>query len=138
MAFGAVMLIGACGLPKATAQSSGCAQADTVRVPHRLDYLKQMVSSSDPDHTATRQTLGLAVLSPSKVSLVTKASTCQSGVTAMNTVRQQPGAVRRVWIFALGDGGHAVGDPALDSLAGDGVMYFFDKSFTHKLTLYGF
>jgi len=125
-----------CWVPAASAQS-GCATVDSVHVPNRLNYLQQMVSSSDSDHVATRQALGIPVLTPSKVSLVTKAATCQSGVNAMNTVRQEAGAVRRVWVFALGNEGYAVDDPGLDSLAGGGVMYFFNRSFAHKLTLFG-
>jgi hypothetical protein len=121
--------------------SSGCltAAADTGRVSARLDYLKQLVSSADSDYVATRQELGLPTMSVSKVALVTKQSTCQSAATAMNTVRQEQGTVRQVWVYALGTSGYALDDPGQDPDVGygDKSLHFFDRTFGYKLTLTG-
>jgi hypothetical protein len=121
--------------------SSGCRVADAVRVPARLGYLKELVSSSDSDQVSTRQDLGLTTMSSNKVSLVTKETTCQAAVTALNTVRQEPGTERQVWVYALGTAGYAVDDPGQDQQDvsySDKVMYFFDRNFVYKRTLSGF
>lgn len=136
--------LGACA-PALVAQGSGSgcltASADTVRVPERLDFLKQLVSSTDSDYVVTRQDLGIGTMNPSKVTLVTKQTTCQSAANALNTVRQEPSTVRQIWVYALGTAGYAVDDPGLDRsdvAYADKVMYFFDRTFTYKQTLSGF
>jgi hypothetical protein len=141
-----LLFIGLCAsgcAPVLSAQgSSGClaAAADTGRVSSRHDYLRQLVSSADSDYVATRQELGLPTMSANKVTLVTKQSTCQSAVTAMNAVRQEQGIIRQVWVYALGTAGYALDDPGQDPDVGygDRPLYFFSRSFGYKLTLTGY
>lgn len=141
-----VLLVALCGwgcAPVLSAQgSSGCltVAANTGRVSARLDYLKQLVSSADPDFVATRQELGLPTMSVSKITLVTRQSTCQSAVTAVNTVREEQGTVRQVWVYALGTSGYALDDPGQDPDVGygDKSLYFFDRQFGYKVTLTGY
>ncbi|HEV8613713.1 MAG TPA: hypothetical protein VGQ73_09375, partial [Gemmatimonadales bacterium] len=122
--------------------SSGCltAAADTGRVSSRLDHLKQLVSSADSDYVSIRQDLGMSTMSANKVTLVTKQSTCQSAVTALNAVRQEQGTVRQVWVYALGTAGYALDDPSQDPDVGygDRVLYFFNRTFGYTLTLSGY
>jgi hypothetical protein len=63
---------------------------------------------------------------------------CQSAVTALNTLRQEPGMVRRVWLYALGTSGYVLDDPALDAAFADRQLDFFDRSFRYKSTISGF
>jgi hypothetical protein len=109
-----------------------------VRSPARLTFLKELVSSSDSDYVSTRQDLGIVKMNASKVTLVTRQQDCQSAVTALNTVRQEPATVRQVWLYALGTAGYAVDDPGLDAGFADRLVYFFDRTFGYKSTIVGF
>lgn len=124
----------------AQAATSGCraASADQVRTSRRLSYLKDLVSSSDPDHVQSRQTLGIPSMSSAKVKLVTRQQDCLAAVTAMNTYREEPGTVRQVWVYALGTAGYAVDDPVLDRLGQHRTLDFFGPSWIYKLTQAGF
>jgi hypothetical protein len=123
----------------AQTSTSGCRPADQVRSPARLTFLRELVSSSDSDHVATRQDLGLPVLKTSKVTLVTRQRDCQRAVEALNNVRQEPGTIRQVWLYALGTEGYALDDPGLDQgRYSDKVLYFFVPNFTYKRTYSGF
>jgi hypothetical protein len=126
--------------PGLAAQSatSGCRPADQVRSPARLAFLKELVSSSDSDHVASRQDLGIPVLRTSKVTLVTRQRDCQKAVDALNTVRQEPGTIRQVWLYALGNVGYALDDPSRDVGYAEKVLYFFGPNFTYKRTYSGF
>lgn len=118
--------------------SSGCLPANTTRVPARLTFLKDLVTSSDSDYVGTRQDLGLPTMSASKVVLVTKQRDCQNAVTALNTVRNESGKVRQIWLYMLGTSGYAVDDPSLDVGVADKVLYFFSSKFAYKSTISGF
>jgi hypothetical protein len=133
------LLTAACA-PNLAAQStsSGCRPADQVRTTARLGFLKDLVSSSDPDHVASRQDLGIPSMSPTRVKLVTRQQDCQAAITAMNTVRQEPGKVRQVWLYALGTAGYALDDPGLDVAYTERILIFFDPKFVYKVTYSGF
>jgi hypothetical protein len=118
--------------------SSGCRAEDQLRSLARLTFLKELASSSDSDYVSTRHDLGIPRMEASKVTLVTRRRDCQSAVTALNTVRQEPGTIRQVWLYALGKAGYAVDDPGLDRPYAARVMHFFDKTFKYKSTLVGF
>jgi hypothetical protein len=126
--------------PALSAQSntSGCLSSDQTRVPARLTFLKELVTSSDSDYVSTRQDLGLATMNASKVVLVTKQRDCQNAVTALNSVRQEPGTVRHIWLYTLGTSGYVVDDHGLDAVVADRVLYFFDPKFVYKRTFSGF
>ena len=134
----ACLLILGCAPALSAQGTSGCRASDTERSPARLAFLKELVSSADSDHVGTRQDLGIAKMNACKVTLVTRQQDCQSAVTALNTVRQEPGTVRQVWLYALGTAGYAVDDPTLDVGFADRVLYFFDRSFGYKSTISGF
>jgi hypothetical protein len=135
----AFTLMSGCG-PRLAAQSSssGCRPADGVRTAARLTYLQMLVSSSDPDYVASRQDLGIPKMSPTRVKVVTRQQDCGRAVTAMNTVRQEPGKVRQVWLYALGSGGYAVDDPELDVGFADRILIFLGPDFVYKVTYSGF
>ena len=120
--------------------TSGCrsASADQVRTSRRLSYLKDLVSSSNPNHVQSRQALGIPSMAAAKVKLVTRQQDCQAAVTAMNTYREEPGTVRQVWVYALGTAGYAVDDPALDVPSEDRTLDFFGANWSYKLTQSGF
>lgn len=133
------LLISACGPTfAARSTSSACRPPDDLRTAARLTFLKELVSSSDPDHVASRQDLGITRMSPNKVELVTRQQDCQRAITAMNTVRQEPGTVRQVWLYALGTTGYAIDDPELDVGFADRILIFFGPSFIYKVTYSGF
>jgi hypothetical protein len=135
-----VLTTGACA-PRLAAQTStsGCRPADQVRSPARLTFLRELVSSADTQHVASRQDLGLPVMRTSKVTLVTRQRDCQRAVEALNNVRQEPGTIRQVWLYALGTEGYALDDPGLDQgRYSDKLLYFFSPNFTYKRTYSGF
>lgn len=134
----ACLSITACAAGLSAQGASGCRAADQVRSPARLTFLKELVSSSDSDYVSTRQDLGIAKMNASKVTLVTRQQDCQSAITALNTLRQEPATVRQVWLYALGTAGYALDDPGLDAGFADRPMYFFDRSFAYKSTVAGF
>jgi hypothetical protein len=101
---------GGCAAGLSAQVASGCRAADQVRSPARLAFLKDLVSSADSDYVSTRQDLGLAKMNASKLTLVIRLQDCQSAVTALNTLRQEPGMVRRVWLSALGTSGYVLDD----------------------------
>jgi hypothetical protein len=121
----------------AQGSASGCRTADTVRVPARLAFLKDLVSSADSDFVSSRQDLGVAASNPAKVALVTKQTTCQTAVTALNAVRQEPGVVRQIWLYSMATG-YALDDPTRDVFGTDRVLYMFDTQFNYKRTFSGF
>lgn len=97
-----------------------------------------MVSSSDSDYVSTRQDLGISNMNASRVTLVSRQADCQTAATALNTLRQEAGTVRQIWLYALGTAGYAVDDPSLDAAYADRQVYFFDRSFRYKSTISGF
>jgi hypothetical protein len=79
----------------------------------------------------------LAAAALNKASLVTKQATCVAAVNALNALRQEPGVVRQVWVYALGNN-YAVEDPAI--VIPPGVyrpIYLFSGNFAYKRTLAG-
>jgi len=129
------LLLGGCAwnAPVLVAQgASGCRPADTEKVPAHLDYLMRVVADTDSVSRAVRDSLRLPATSPSKVSLVTRASTCTSAVGALNVVIGTPGMVRQVWVYALGSN-YAVEDPSITSdPAGGRPFYLFDSKWKPK------
>jgi hypothetical protein len=121
----------------AQGSASGCRTADTQRVPARLAFLKNLVSSADSDYVSSRQELGISTSNAAKVALVTKQTTCQTAVTALNAVREEPGTVRQIWLYTMATG-YAVDDPARDVFGTDRVLHFFDTQFNYKMTFSGF
>jgi len=139
-AFAATFLFaGACASNSLAAQnSSGCLPADTVFVPMHLTYLRSLVSSTDPSDDSVRVKLGIPKANPSKVSLVTSRTTCVKAVSTLNAKRNEPNAVRQVWVFALGGGDYAVEDPAINPAPGEWMpVYILDRHFSFKNILYG-
>ena len=112
---------------------SGC-RADLERSQARLAYLKELVSSPDSDHATSRRDLGIGKMNPGKVTLVTRRRDCRKAVNALNSVRQEPGTVRQIWLYALGGQGYAVDDPGLDVGFSSKVLYFFGPKFRYKAT----
>lgn len=114
---------------------SACRAADTIIVPVRLVYLKDFMSSSDPEYSLARDSVGLASQSAAKVKLVTKSTVCQDGVNALNILLETPGAVREIWLFALGNG-YAIHDPSIPPVPGEPApLYIFNSQFSYKSTL---
>jgi hypothetical protein len=102
------------------------------KVPAHIDYLKRVVADTDSVSRAVRDSLRLPATSPSKVSLVTRTSTCTSAVAALNSVAGTPGAVRQVWVDALGSN-YAVEDPSISSETAGGLpFYLFDSKWKPK------
>jgi hypothetical protein len=119
------------------AQSSGCRPADAQTVPSRLTYFKDLLTSTVAARKAVRDSLGLAAVNASKISLLTKTSTCLSAVTSLNAHRQEPGVIRQVWVYALGSN-YAVEDPGIAAKSGEyRPIYVFDRNFVYKRTLAG-
>jgi hypothetical protein len=130
--FGATVCA-ACAPNALTAQSTnGCRAADTVEVPRRLDYFRTLVNSSDPDRDTVRKSLGIVSAPTSKVNLVTTRTTCVNLITALNTKRSEPNAIRQIWAFTLGGGDYAVEDPAIAPAGEFMPVYIFDKTFKFK------
>ena len=120
--------------PSLVAQSSGCRPADTVAVPRRLSYFRDLLTTTDPARVAVRDSLGLSATNVNKINLVTKNSTCVNAVNAMNTQRQQSGKVRQVWVYTLGNN-YAVEDPADQEPGQYRLIYLFSNSNVYKRTL---
>lgn len=133
IALGAVGLLSLAAAP-AAAQASGCRPADTLYVPRRLSYFRDLLTTTDPARVAVRDSLKLASASASKINLVTKTSTCTSAVTALNTQRQEAGKVRQVWVYSLGNN-YAVEDPTDQSPGQNRLIYLFSNSNVYKRTL---
>lgn len=127
----------ACAPVSPAHDTSGCRE-DLERSQARLAYLKELVSSPDSDHAASRRDLGMGKMNPGKVTLVTRQQDCRKAVSALKSVRQEPGTVRQIWLYALGSQGYAVDDPGLDLGFSDKVLYFFGPKFKYKLTYSGF
>lgn len=112
--------------------ASGCRPADTVRSPAHLAYLKGMVVNTDSVAVNFRTAFQLQATTANKVALVTKASTCASAATALNTVRGTPGVVRQVWVYTLGSN-FAVEDPSIATpQMGSYPIYFFGSNWASK------
>jgi hypothetical protein len=128
----------ACAPLMLSAQSgSGCRAADTVKVPEHLTYFRDLLTTTDPARVAVRDSLGLSKTTTSKINLVTKASTCTSAVTALNTQRGEPNIARQVWVYTLGSD-FGVEDPALSVAPGEyHPIYLFTSRFVYKRTLAG-
>lgn len=94
---------------EAHAQASrGCRPADSVKVPAHLAYLKSLVVDTDSVAVPRARHFSLQATTATKVSLVTKNSTCTSAAAALNAIAGTPGTVRQVWVYTLGSN-HAVG-----------------------------
>jgi hypothetical protein len=119
-------------------QWSGCLTADGGRAKARLGLLKDLMSSSDSDHVAAREVLGLRVIGPAEVMLVAGQEDCEPAVKALNALRWEPGTFRQVWLYRLGMEGYAVDDPSLDVGYADTILYFFGPDFEYKGTESGF
>ena len=111
-------------------RGSGCRPADSQVVPAHLSYLTLVVSETDSVSQVVRDSLWLPLTSPSKVRLVTRATTCTSAVSALNALVGTPGQVRQVWVYAL-DRNYAVEDPTLVDPAGK-AFYLFDSKWKPK------
>ena len=108
-----------------------------VWAPAHLNYFKQLLTTTNPARVAVRDSLTLAAAALNKASLVTKQATCVAAVNALNALRQEPGVVRQVWVYALGNN-YAVEDPAI--VIPPGVyrpIYLFSGNFAYKRTLAG-
>jgi hypothetical protein len=106
-----------------------------VVVPERLAYLRDFISSTEAVYQAPRDSVGVAKQPASKVRLVSTASLCQAGVDALNRLYQTSGAVREIWLFALGSG-YAIHDPDIPSSPGQPRrLFFFDIQFRYLGTL---
>lgn len=116
---------------------SGCLTDKDDRADARLRYLREMVSSSEPNHAATRRRLTLPRMLPHEVFLANRPGDCEKAVTAINEVRRERGVLRQVWLFDLGKHGYAVDDPRLGVGFADNVLYFFDPDFKYRTTLSG-
>jgi hypothetical protein len=91
-----------------------------------------MVVDTDSVAVNFRTALQLQATNANKVSFVTEGSTCASAATALNTVRGEPGVVRQVWVYALGNN-FAVEDPSIPiHSAGTYPIYFFSNNWAAK------
>jgi hypothetical protein len=135
---GLVLFCAACAANSLLAQgaSSGCRPADANQTPQRLDYFRELVSSSNGDRQRVRTAAGLATASASKVALVTSNSTCLSAVSALNAKRNEPNTARQVWVVSLGGGDYAVEDPSIVPGGEFVPVYIFDRKFQFKAILY--
>jgi hypothetical protein len=101
---------------------------------------RELVSSGESDHVQTRETTKLRRAPAAVVKLLNDPAVCQRAAEALNRVRGEPGQVRELWVFDVGDG-YAVDDPSLDVTDvdySDRVMYFFDRDWHYTVTLVGF
>jgi hypothetical protein len=128
--------IGGCAPALAAQGTSGCRPNDTDRTKSTINYLRNLVSSSDTNRVRMRSVLGVQSAQANKVTLVTKTVTCQTAVTALNGVRSEPNAARQVFVYTWGLG-FAVEDPALDVPGMDHDLYIFDKNWVSKSIVNG-
>ena len=116
----------------AAQSASGCRPNDNDKVPARLAYFKGLLADTDTTSVNFRSAFQLQQVAVNKVSLVTKASTCASAATAVNTVRGTPGVIRQVWVYALGTN-YGVEDPTIsEPAAGATPIYLFNGSWVAK------
>jgi hypothetical protein len=116
----------------AAQSASGCRPNDNNKVPARLAYFKGLLADTDTTSVNFRSAFQLQQVAVNKVSLVTKASTCASAATAVNTVRGTPGVIRQVWVYALGTN-YAVEDPTISEPAAGAIpIYLFNGTWVAK------
>lgn len=116
----------------AAQSASGCRPNDNNKVPARLAYFKGLLADTDTTSVNFRSAFLLQQVAVNKVSLVTKASTCASAATAVNTVRGTPGVIRQVWVYALG-ADYAVEDPTISEPAAGAIpLYLFNGTWVAK------
>ena len=131
----AVALLLVAGRP-APGVSFPCRAPDTVIVPSRLAYLKELMSQSDSGYKEPRDSLGFSSQNANKVKLETNVAKCQSGVNALNAILETPGQTRAIWLFALGNG-WAIVDPDIPPVPGQpDPLFFFGTEFNYKGTLF--
>jgi hypothetical protein len=102
-----------------------------------MAYLRELISSSNPDRVEMRRQIGLVAASPDAVRSVDDARACQRAVAAVNTRHETPGLERSIWVFHLGDA-YAVEDPTGHQRGERIGIQFFDENFAFLKTVYAF
>jgi hypothetical protein len=109
-----------------------CRAVDTYVEPKTLNYLRTLMSSNSTNYKTVRDSLGFAKVSATRVKLVTKAATCQSGVNALNGVLETPTAQRSIWLFDLVNG-YAILDPSIVPTGTQPTpLYIFSNQFVYN------
>jgi hypothetical protein len=125
-------------LAPADSHRGRCLPADGARTKARLSYLNHLMSSSDSDQVVAREVLGLRIVGPAEVRLVTRQEDCGRAVNALDVLRRETRTVREVRLYRLGMEGYAVEAPALDAGHPDKMLYFFWPTFEYRGTESGF
>ena len=102
-----------------------CRPADS-RSAATVSTLQSLASSSVPADVQLRDSLGISIRRASDVSLITKETTCQRGVTELNKLWQTPTAQRQVFVYKVGSD-FGVEDPQAGSGDYRGVAFFSSK-----------
>lgn len=122
----AMLTIALLPLTRISAQTSSCRTADANSA-RLLEFVRFLVTTTDPVQTRIRDSLGVAPMAASRVSLVTTAKTCSSAVAAYNAATNSVGRPRNVHLVSAGKT-YAVFDP--DDRGGEwSVTLFFDSKF---------
>lgn len=130
------------------AMVSGCASITAVqtiicrpsapKATELRNYLVFVGTSSDSNAIWDRNNLGLPTVSPTKIALVSKASTCSAAGQAVNTDRGEVGTPRQMWVFTYGDRYVAM-DPDIPHFDGAAVYAFTRQwALISKFGFYGY
>jgi hypothetical protein len=118
LSFADAVLAGACVVfvPTAGAQAvSPCRPSDEGALVLR-SYLRELVTTTDPERVALRDDLRLAAMDSTKVVLVTDHEVCRKVAAGINTAFRTPSLVRQLRVFSVGkrlaaqDPGHPSGE----------------------------
>jgi hypothetical protein len=118
-------------------EAGACRPAQEGHHESRMAYLRELVSSPDPDRVEMRRQIGLVAAAPDVVRSVEDARTCQRAVAAVNTRHETLGLERSIWVFRLADA-YAVEDPTGHRRGERIGIQFFDKDFGFLRTVYAF
>jgi hypothetical protein len=93
-----------------------------------LNYLQYLATSTDSSAIYDRRAIGLSTISTRKVNLLGKSATCAAAAIAVNTLMDEAGTARAVWVYQY-DRQYVVVDPEFP--APDGTpLFFFDSQWT--------
>jgi hypothetical protein len=66
------------------------------------NYVRELVSTNDPNRTALRTYLGLKAMDSTKVAFVSDNTICNKVALGMNTAFQTPGLIRQLYVVVAG------------------------------------
>jgi hypothetical protein len=85
----------------APAATSTCRVADSTALTLR-SYLRQLVTSTDPDRVALRIGIGLAAMDSTTIVQVTNSRVCDNVANGMNAALKTPNLARNLYVFSVG------------------------------------